>query len=103
MVDVTNGFSVTGNGCGKKYIGETGGILRNRMTLHRQHIREKKYQILNVSKHISICAKGITPEFHVIPFYKLKTDNENERKIKEKHFMDIHVFQPELNRPYKLK
>ena len=90
-------YCMTCNGCGKKYIGETGGILRNRMTLHRQHIREKKYQILNVSKHISICAKGISPEFHVVPFYKLKTDNENQRKIKEKHFIDI--FQPELNRP----
>ena len=81
----------------KKYIGETGDILRNRMTLHRQHIRDKKYQILNVSKHISKCAKGISPEFYVVPFYKLKTENETERKTKEKYFIDL--FQPELNRP----
>ena len=70
------------------YIGETSDVLRNRMTLHRQHIREEKYQILNVSKHISKCslAKGIKPEFRITPFHKMSTDNDNDRKKQREIF-----------------
>ena len=88
-------YCMTCNGCSKQYIGETGDVLRNRMTVHRQHIRDSKYQILSVSKHIAKCAKGITPEFTISPFYKMRNENDIERKNKESFF--ISVFKPELN------
>ena len=71
-------------------------LYRNRMTVHRQHIRESKYyQILYVSKHIAACAQGISPQFSITPFYKMQNDEEFARKNKEKYF--ISVFKPELN------
>ena len=88
-------YCITCNGCSKQYIGETGDTLRNRMTVHRQHIRESKYQILDVSKHIAACAQGISPQFSITPFYKMQNDEEFARKHKEKYF--ISVFKPELN------
>lgn len=88
-------YCITCNGCSKQYIGETGDTLRNRMTVHRQHIRDTKYQTLYVSKHIATCAKGISPEFSITPFYKMQSEEEFGRKNKEKYF--ISVFKPELN------
>ena len=88
-------YCITCNGCSKQYIGETGDTLRNRMTVHRQHIRESKYQILYVSKHIAACAQGILPQFSITPFYKMQNYEEFARKNKEKYF--ISVFKPELN------
>jgi len=64
-------YCITCKGCNKQYIGETGDILRNRMTLHRQQIREPKYCVLHVSEHIAKCAKRTPIQFEIIPFYKL--------------------------------
>ena len=39
--------------------GQTGGMFRKRLTLHRQHIKNLNYAILGVSKHIADCARNI--------------------------------------------
>ena len=89
-------YCLTCTGCKKQYIGETGDVLRNRMTLHRQHIRDSRYIVLHVSQHIAKCAKGKNIQFEITPFYKITSDDETLRKSKEKYF--IKLFKPELNR-----
>nr|XP_022299146.1 uncharacterized protein LOC111107980 [Crassostrea virginica] len=83
-------------GCGENYIGQTGDTLRHRMTVHRQQIREPKYQCTLVSEHIRNCAVNKNPNFTIIPFYKFKCETtEQERETKEKLF--IHKYKPVLN------
>jgi hypothetical protein len=77
-------------GCGKTYIGETKDF-RSRTTLHRQHIKENAQ--FEVSKHIFHCNGG---KFRIMPIYKMRNDDERERKNKESYF--IKIFKPELNR-----
>ena len=79
--------------CGEEYIGETGNQLKTRITVHRQQIRDENVRHLYVSKHIYQCGKG---KFKIFPFYKIKQDDEMERKMKEKLF--INKFKPQLNR-----
>ena len=79
----------------KQYVGETGDILRNRIRVHRQHVRDKNVRVLHVSEHISTCSKT-EPYFSVFPFYKLSNDNVTYRREKEQYF--IEKFKPSLNR-----
>lgn len=89
-------YVITCSGCGEHYIGQTGDTLRHRMTVHRQQIRETKYQCTAVSGHLRNCAKNIIPNFTVCPIYKFyKTTTEKERETKEKHFISLH--KPQLN------
>lgn len=89
-------YAITCSGCGENYIGQTGDTLRHRMTVHRQHIREPKYQCIPVSEHISRCASNKTPNFKVFPLYKFyKKTVEKERETKEKLF--ILKYKPLLN------
>ena len=76
--------------CTFTYIGETNN-LRLRYNLHKQHIRENA--VFYVSKHIHSCGKG---HFSIMPIFKMKNEDENERKEKEIHF--IKKYLPELNR-----
>ena len=80
-------------GCDKIYIGETAN-LRARINLHRNHILHNTG--LDVSKHIHQCAKHNDPKFKVMPFYKVQSDNMNERKDKETYF--INKYKPDLNK-----
>ena len=50
-------YIISCNGCGDKYIGESGDTLRHRAALHRNQISLPQYRNLFVSKHISECAK----------------------------------------------
>ena len=88
-------YVLTCTGCGKNYIGETKLRLRERMTLHRQQIRESGYQILPVSEHIARCAEGKEMKFTVFPFYKMSVEDDYERRAKKQYF--IEKFKPTLN------
>ena len=81
--------------CKEFYIGQTGGPLQRRITVHRQHIRHAKYRILQVSHHIASCAVGLNPQFRVFPFYKAVNLTDQEREAKEQYF--IRKFKPKLN------
>ncbi len=83
------------HGCNKEYIGETGDLLRKRVTVHNQQIRDPNTRMLAVSSHIDICANRKTPKYHIFPFYKMKTEQTLARKVKELHF--IRTFKPDLN------
>ena len=44
--------------CGQNYIGEKSDVLRNRVTVHKQQIRDSSTRMLGVSKRIDECAVG---------------------------------------------
>ena len=77
--------------CNKEYIGQTGGQLKERLSIYRQHIRQPEYEKIEVERHLQTCAKGI---FKVFPFFKMK-ENKILRECYEDHF--IKKFKPELN------
>lgn len=87
-------YALKCNGCSKDYIGETSN-LRNRVTLHNQHIRNPDNALLPVSRHIAICAKDITPKFNIMPIYKMREPDTFKRRMKETVL--INVLKPELN------
>ena len=87
-------YILTCSGCGKQYIGETGDVLRNRIRVHRQQIRNPNVRMLKVSSHIDNCALN-EPKFTVFPFYKCTTDDTLMRRQKESYF--INKFKPSLN------
>ena len=88
-------YALTCAGCGENYIGETKAKLRERMTLHRQHISDSKYRILPPSAHIAQCAQNKEIKFTVFLFYKMITEDDDTRRAKEKYF--IKKFKPALN------
>ena len=87
-------YVITCMGCNKQYIGETGDILRNRVRVHRQHIRDPNTRQLRVSEHIDMCAPA-EPKFEIFPFYKGQTKDIMLRREKEQYF--IRKFRPSLN------
>jgi len=83
-------------GCNDFYIGQTGNMFRNRLTLHRQHIAQPCYAILNVSKHIASCTKNVQTKFQASPIIQLSPhSNKNDRELKEKQL--IEMLHPRLN------
>ena len=66
-------------GCEKLYIGETNN-LRLRTNLHKSHVN--KNEGLYVNKHIASCNQNIPlPRFNIMPFYKVKQDDEKSERI----------------------
>ena len=80
-------------GCDEQYIGETNN-LRNRTTLHNQHIRHEALRKIPLSGHIADCSDK-EPKYFMFPFYQMKTESIIKRKEKEKFF--IRTFLPNLN------
>ena len=52
----------------------------------KQQIRDPHTRMLGVSKHIDECATGRTPQFTILPFYKILSPSESMRKNKERFF-----------------
>ena len=73
-------YVITSAGCGQNYIGETGDVLRNRVTVHKQQIRDPDTRMLGVSAHIDECAAGLTPQFAIFPFYNIPQFNGKHEK-----------------------
>ena len=89
-------YCIICNGCSKEYIGQTGDCLRNRVTVHRQQINHEELRQIDLSGHIAACAKNLSPQFTIIPFYKVREENESLRKTMEDYF--IKKFKPDLNK-----
>ena len=83
------------NGCQEFYIGQTGDKLRNRITVHKQQIRDPSTRQLPLSTHLDICCKK-SPKFSVFPFYKFQNNDVSARLTKELYF--INIFKPKLNK-----
>lgn len=82
--------------CPKTYIGETSDLLSNRMTVHRQQIKDKNLRHLQVSIHIAECAQDNEIQFFVIPLVKIIKEDTDLRKSIEIDL--IHKYNPSLNR-----
>ena len=67
-------------GCKNNYIGQTGDQLKNRMTVHRQQINNAEGRQTSLSEHLDNCSKDYN-NFMVIPFYKVKRDDEDTEKL----------------------
>ena len=81
-------------GCNEYYIGQTGGKLRDRRTVHAQQIRDPSTRQIPLSAHLDMCSK-VTPKFVMFPFFKIKTETTSARIAKEHYF--IKCFKPLLN------
>ena len=57
--------------CDAFYIGQTGGLFRQWLTLHRQHINQPQYAILDVSRHIAQSSAGRPVKFAASPILQL--------------------------------
>ena len=89
-------YCIVCRGCGEKYIGQTGDVIRNRVRVHKQQILHEDKRMLGMSEHISKCSQNYSPNFKIIPFFKIKSDNEDFRKNMESYF--IKHFKPKLNK-----
>ena len=58
-------YVVICQGCKEESIGETGCLVKEGISIHRQHIRQPQYQKLIVEKHLRTCGDG---RFYVHPF-----------------------------------
>ena len=56
-------------GCGKESIGET-RVLRKRVAIHNQKIRDITTRMLQVSTHLDNCAHTKIPRYHIFPFLR---------------------------------
>ena len=72
-------YAITCVNCHKEYIGQTSN-LRDRVTLHRQQIRDPRYRHLPVSKHIYSCNYNPDIPFRICPL-SIK-ENETARSVK---------------------
>lgn len=86
-------YVVECQGCKQMYIGETNN-LRLRTNLHRDH--SNKNIGLGVSRHIFSCTRTISSQkFHIMPFYKMSSDDSVKRRTMEEYF--IKKLKPQLN------
>ena len=85
-------YVVICQGCQEEYIGETGCLVKERISVYRQHIRQSKYQQIKVEEHFRVCSSG---EFQMFPFLQIKQENKLLRKAYEDYFIDR--FKPLLN------
>ena len=77
----------------KKYIKETGCLMKEQINIYRQHIWQPQYQQLAVEEHVGTCGNG---KFHMFPFFKILQENKSLRKFFEDYFID--KFKPLLNK-----
>ena len=87
-------YVIVCQGCQEEYIGETQN-LRERMRVHRQHIRQPETRTMHVSQHIDQCTQT-QPKFKTFPIFKMTTTDTATRRSKEIQL--IKCFKPTLNR-----
>ena len=68
-------YCIVCSGCGEKYIGQTGDVIRNRVRVHKQQILHEDKRMFGMSEHISKCSQNYSPNFKIIFFFKIKSDN----------------------------
>ena len=78
-------YVVICQGCQEEYIGETGCLVKERISVCRQHIRQPQYQQMKVLEHLRFCSNG---DFQMFPFLQIKQENKLLRKAYEDYFID---------------
>ena len=80
-------------GCKEEYKRETGCLVKERINIYRQNIRQPQYQQLAVEEHLHTC--GETESF-MFPFFKILQENKSLRNSYEDSLID--KFKPLLNK-----
>ena len=70
-----------------------GCLVKERINICRQHIRQPQYQQLAVEEHLRTCGDGM---FHMFPLFKILQENKPLKKSYEDHFLD--KFKPLVNK-----
>ena len=86
-------YVVICQGCKEEYIGETGCLVKEWISIYRQHIRQLQYQLLAAKEHLCTCGDR---KFHIFSFFKILQENKLLRRFYEDFFID--KFKPLLNK-----
>ena len=78
-------YVVICQGCKEEYIDETGCLVKESISIYRQHIRQPQYQQIKLEQHLRLCCSG---EFQIFPFLQIKQVNKPKRKAYEDYFID---------------
>ena len=73
--------------CCEEYTGETGigkTILRDRVRVYRQHIRQREYQKLKIAENLRTCCKG---SFKMFPLLQMRCSKIDLRRSYRRIFM----------------
>ena len=81
-------YVITCAGCGQNYIGETGDVLRNRVTVHKQQIRDPDTRTLGVSARPGPWT-GLTASGWVAAFFQ--NHREGEGGVSSPCFLPIEL------------
>ena len=87
-------YVIVCRGCNEFYIGETGDMLKNRFTVHRQHmLLDYNDAPVKADPHLRTCGKG---NYYVFPFFRPGRSNSSYRRAQESRW--IKKLNPSLNR-----
>ena len=81
------------HGCKEEYIGETDCLVKERINIYGQHIRQPQYQQMAVEEHLRTCGDR---KFHMFLLFKIIQEKKSLRKSYEDYFID--KFKPLLNK-----
>lgn len=83
-------------GCHKDYVGQSSLTLRQRMTVHRQQLRDPTTRQIPLSGHLDLCALNKSPKFLVFPLYLCSANTTDQTRIHKENLF-IHKYKPQLN------
>ena len=72
-------------GCKEEHKRETGCVVKERISIYRQYIRQQQYKQLADEEHLPTCRDG---KIHMLPFFKIALENKSLRKSYEDYFID---------------
>ena len=73
-------YVVICQGCKEEYIGETGCLVKERISVYRQHIWQPQYQQIKVKEYLRLCSSR---DFQMFLFLQIKQENKFLRKAYE--------------------
>ena len=78
-------YVVICQGCKEEDMRETDCLVKERINIYRQHIRQPPYQQLAVEDYLRTCGDG---KSHMFPFFKILQENKSLRKSYEDYLID---------------
>ena len=72
-------------GCKEEYIGESGCLVKERISVYMHYIRQPQYQQMKVEDHLRLFSGG---EFYMFQFVQIKQENKFLGKKYEACFID---------------
>ena len=70
------------------YIAGTDCLVKQRVSIYRQHVRQLQYQQLAVEEHLCTCGDG---KFYLFPFFTILQENKSLRKSYQHYFRNSNL------------